>query len=59
VFLQTSLQAFAGVSDAIRADPYLHPHFRHYMREVRAVAYTQVSQGLSTMGPAAVQVTGP
>ncbi len=35
-------QAFAGLTDAIRADEYLHPHFRFYMREVRAVAYAQV-----------------
>ena len=37
------MQAFAGLTDAIRADEYLHPHFRFYMREVRAVAYAQVS----------------
>ena len=35
-------QAFAGLTEAVRADPYLHPHFRYYMREVRAVAYAQV-----------------
>jgi 26S proteasome regulatory subunit N7 len=37
-------QAFAGLADSIRDDPYLHPHFRHYMREVRAAADAQVSQ---------------
>lgn len=34
-------KAFAGLTDEIRADMYLHPHFRYYMREVRAVAYLQ------------------
>lgn len=34
-------QAFAEVSDAVRADPYLSPHLRHYVREVRVVVYTQ------------------
>eukprot|EP00887_Chlorella_sp_A99_P003104 scaffold9.g3104.t1 len=34
-------QAFAGLSDAVRADRYLHPHFRYYCREARLVAYTQ------------------
>ena len=38
----TCLQAFAGLTEAVRADPYLHPHFRYYMREVRAEAYAQV-----------------
>ena len=31
----------AGLSSSIRQDRYLHPHFRHYLREVRLVAYTQ------------------
>lgn len=35
-------QALAGLSDALRSDMYLHPHFKHYMREVRVVAYSQV-----------------
>lgn len=43
------LQAFAEVSDAVRADPYLSPHLRHYVREVRVVVYTQVLATLSTM----------
>jgi hypothetical protein len=38
-----ALQALAGLSDALRSDMYLHPHFRYYMREVRVVAYSQVS----------------
>eukprot|EP00249_Psilotum_nudum_P006911 c20153_g1_i1 orf=136-1296(+) len=33
--------AFAGLTDQIRLDRYLYPHFRHYMREVRTVAYSQ------------------
>ncbi|KAI3429495.1 hypothetical protein D9Q98_005584 [Chlorella vulgaris] len=34
-------EAFAGLTDSVRADRYLHPHFRYFMREVRAVAYVQ------------------
>jgi hypothetical protein len=44
------LQAFAGLTDAIRADVYLHPHFRYYMREVRVAAYAQVSMTLGGAG---------
>ncbi|KAJ7295423.1 hypothetical protein O6H91_Y189500 [Diphasiastrum complanatum] len=33
--------AFAGLTDQIRLDRYLSPHFRYYMREVRTVAYSQ------------------
>uniref|UniRef100_A0A0D6QVN9 26S proteasome regulatory subunit RPN7 n=1 Tax=Araucaria cunninghamii TaxID=56994 RepID=A0A0D6QVN9_ARACU len=33
--------AFAGLTDQIRLDRYLHPHFRYYMREVRTVVYSQ------------------
>lgn len=35
-------QAFAGLSDAVRSDRYLHAHFRFYCREARLVAYSQV-----------------
>lgn len=38
---KTFFVAFAGLTDQIRLDRYLHPHFRFYMREVRVVAYTQ------------------
>jgi hypothetical protein len=31
----------AGLTDSIRLDRYLFPHFRYYMREVRVVAYSQ------------------
>jgi len=31
----------AGLTDQIRLDRYLHPHFRYYMREVRTVVYSQ------------------
>lgn len=34
-------QAFAAIADQIREDPYLHPHLRYYVREVRVVAYSQ------------------
>ncbi|XP_024387361.1 26S proteasome non-ATPase regulatory subunit 6 homolog [Physcomitrium patens] len=38
---QTMFVAFAGLTEQIRLDRYLLPHFRFYMREVRSVAYTQ------------------
>ena len=31
----------AGLMEGIRSDRYLAPHFRFFMREVRAVAYAQ------------------
>ncbi|XP_047325801.1 26S proteasome non-ATPase regulatory subunit 6 homolog [Impatiens glandulifera] len=33
--------AFAGLTDQIKLDRYLHPHFRYYMREIRTVVYSQ------------------
>eukprot|EP00245_Coleochaete_scutata_P006944 TRINITY_DN217_c0_g1_i1.p1 TRINITY_DN217_c0_g1~~TRINITY_DN217_c0_g1_i1.p1 ORF type:complete len:387 (+),score=111.59 TRINITY_DN217_c0_g1_i1:127-1287(+) len=33
--------AFAGLTDQIRTDRYLLPHFRYYMKEVRVIAYSQ------------------
>ncbi|KAF8408369.1 hypothetical protein HHK36_007518 [Tetracentron sinense] len=33
--------AFAGLTEHIKLDRYLHPHFRYYMREVRIVIYSQ------------------
>uniref|UniRef100_A0A2P2LEB0 26S proteasome regulatory subunit RPN7 n=1 Tax=Rhizophora mucronata TaxID=61149 RepID=A0A2P2LEB0_RHIMU len=33
--------AFAGLTEQIKLDHYLHPHFRYYMREVRTVVYSQ------------------
>ncbi|GAB2289414.1 proteasome regulatory particle subunit [Dionaea muscipula] len=33
--------AFAGMTEQIKFDRYLHPHFRYYMREVRTVVYSQ------------------
>lgn len=38
---KTFFVAFAGLTDQVRLDRYLHPHFRFYMREVRIVAYSQ------------------
>ena len=35
-------QAFVDVVDQMRADPYLSPHIKYYMREMRVVAYAQV-----------------
>eukprot|EP00475_Leptophrys_vorax_P027708 TRINITY_DN3954_c0_g3_i1.p1 TRINITY_DN3954_c0_g3~~TRINITY_DN3954_c0_g3_i1.p1 ORF type:complete len:390 (-),score=44.38 TRINITY_DN3954_c0_g3_i1:173-1342(-) len=34
-------QAFSGLTEDIRQDRYLHPHFRYILREVRVVAYSQ------------------
>ncbi|KAJ6888943.1 26S proteasome non-ATPase regulatory subunit 6 [Populus alba x Populus x berolinensis] len=31
----------SGLTEQIKLDRYLHPHFRHYMREVRTVVYSQ------------------
>ncbi|XP_039050869.1 26S proteasome non-ATPase regulatory subunit 6 homolog [Hibiscus syriacus] len=33
--------AFAGLTEQIKLDRYLHPHFRFYMKEVRTVVYSQ------------------
>ncbi|CAI0468476.1 unnamed protein product [Linum tenue] len=33
--------AFAGLTEHIKMDQYLQPHFRYYMREVRTVVYSQ------------------
>ncbi|KHG00753.1 hypothetical protein F383_21552 [Gossypium arboreum] len=33
--------AFAGLTEQIKLDRYLHLHFRFYMREVRTVVYSQ------------------
>ena len=40
------LQAFVDVVDQMRADPYLSPHIKYYMREMRVVAYAQVRGGV-------------
>ena len=37
------MQAFAAIADQVREDIYLHRHLRYYVREVRVVAYSQVS----------------
>lgn len=31
----------AGLTEQIKLDRYLYPHFRYYMREVRTVVYSQ------------------
>ncbi|GFZ03827.1 26S proteasome regulatory subunit Rpn7 [Actinidia rufa] len=31
----------SGLTEQIKLDRYLHPHFRYYMREVRTVVYSQ------------------
>uniref|UniRef100_A0A0D9VHV9 protein-serine/threonine phosphatase n=1 Tax=Leersia perrieri TaxID=77586 RepID=A0A0D9VHV9_9ORYZ len=33
--------AFSGMTEQIKLDRYLQPHFRYYMREVRTVVYSQ------------------
>ena len=37
-------QAFAALTDVLKADRYLHPHCRYYTREVRKAAYVQVGR---------------
>ncbi|RHN40975.1 putative 26S proteasome regulatory subunit Rpn7/COP9 signalosome complex subunit 1 [Medicago truncatula] len=32
--------AFAGMTEQIKLDRYLHPHFQYYMREIRTVIYS-------------------
>ncbi|KAM1128934.1 hypothetical protein TB2_038723 [Malus domestica] len=31
----------SGLTEQIKLDRYLHPHFRYYMREIRTVVYSQ------------------
>jgi 26S proteasome regulatory subunit N7 len=31
----------AGLTEQVKLDRYLQPHFRYYMREVRVVVYSQ------------------
>ena len=38
----THTQSFAAISDQIRSDMYLYPHFKYYVREIRVLAYAQV-----------------
>ncbi|KAD4889064.1 hypothetical protein E3N88_21137 [Mikania micrantha] len=33
--------AFAGITEHMKLDCYLYPHFRYYMREIRTVVYSQ------------------
>jgi hypothetical protein len=37
------MQAFVNVAADVQQDFALAPHFRYYIREVRVVAYSQVS----------------
>ncbi|KAL4427712.1 hypothetical protein ABPG75_001801 [Micractinium tetrahymenae] len=50
-------KAFAGLTDAIRADAYLHPHFRYYMREARAAAYAQFLESYKSVTLASMAAT--
>lgn len=50
-------KAFAGLMDAIRADMYLHPHFRYYMREARAAAYAQFLESYKSVTLASMAAT--
>mmetsp|Transcript_223 Transcript_223/g.728 ORF Transcript_223/g.728 Transcript_223/m.728 type:complete len:398 (-) Transcript_223:98-1291(-) len=34
-------QSFADISEQIRGDMYLNPHFKYYVREIRVLAYAQ------------------
>lgn len=40
-----SPQSFVEVVDTMKLDPYLQPHIRYYMREIRVVVYSQVRRG--------------
>ncbi|RXH96078.1 hypothetical protein DVH24_008578 [Malus domestica] len=37
----TTYGIFSGLTEQIKLDRYLHPHFRYYMREIRTVVYSQ------------------
>ncbi|KAL4444612.1 hypothetical protein ABPG77_002429 [Micractinium sp. CCAP 211/92] len=50
-------KAFAGLTDAIRADMYLHPHFRYYMREARVAAYAQFLESYKSVTLASMAAT--
>jgi len=39
------MAAFPGVAEQVRADMFLHPHFRFFLREARATAYAQARHG--------------
>lgn len=40
-FISFTCTNAAGLTEQIKLDRYLHPHFRYYMREVRTVVYSQ------------------
>ena len=40
-FLIYAVYFSAGLTEQIKLDRYLQPHFRYYMREVRTVVYSQ------------------
>lgn len=40
-FISFTCMNAAGLTEQIKLDRYLHPHFRYYMREVRTVVYSQ------------------
>ena len=40
-FLITGSLFSAGLTEPIKLERYLQPHFRYYMREVRTVVYSQ------------------
>ena len=35
------MQAFPCIADQVRADMFLHGHFRYFLREARVTAYAQ------------------
>lgn len=42
-------RALAGISDYIRDDMLLYPHFRHYLKEARIVVYAQFLQSYKSV----------
>ncbi|KAI3971483.1 hypothetical protein MKW92_033654 [Papaver armeniacum] len=49
--------AFAGLTEEIKLDRYLHPHFRYYMREVRTVVYSQFLESYKSVTLEAMATT--
>jgi len=39
--MQEFMAAFPGVAEQARADLFMHPHFRYFLREARVASYAQ------------------
>lgn len=49
--------AFAGLTDALRSDRVIYPHFRYYLREARVVGYTQFLESYKSVNLSAMAAT--